>query len=175
MDSKHLIAATTLALAATSPGAETQTSTGFSPEMHKLERMLGHWRGPVELEEPGKPALKLQMRMDCVAVSDKAGVMCQGSASNQEMQLAEADLFGYKQADQHYHWFAVTSSGDVHDHIGAFLDDDTFHAHLYWTQDKMAMKEDISLIWAGRRHMTFESTTSADGNQVAVFRGNLKK
>ena len=113
--------------------------------------------------------------MDCVAVSDQTGVMCRETASNQDISIAETDLFGYDQSDRHYDWFAVTSSGEVHDRIGEFLDADTFHAHLSWTQGKMVMKGSINSSLAGQGHMTFDSTASADGNPIAVFRGSLTK
>lgn len=175
MKMKNIVVGTALAMTVVSAGVHAQDGAKISPEMHKLGRIVGHWRGTAELAEAGKPVVKLQMRINCKRVSDNSGIMCQGKASNKQMQMAETDLFGYNTVDGHYHWFAVTNGGNVHDHVGDFTNDQTFHAYLDWRQDKMAMKENIVLKLVDKHHMMFESTTTANGKIVDVFRGKMKK
>jgi len=47
------------------------------------------------------------------------------------------------------HWYAITNSGDTHDHLSSWPDANTMLAHYKWTQEGKDMEEDITFKFSG--------------------------
>ncbi|MGA8048763.1 MAG: hypothetical protein WCA09_01140 [Burkholderiales bacterium] len=143
------------------------------PAASRYYPLLGHWKGKGELAEPGQPAAKLALKLACRKDASGWAVRCDMSATNHEMTITEADLFGVDPVTGQGHWYAVTNQGDAHDHLTEWTDAATMKAHYEWVQDGKKMREDILFRLPGTKSMEFRSVVTADGKEAGVFSGKL--
>jgi hypothetical protein len=83
-----------------------------------LQRLVGTWLAKGATFTMAGKAQKVDITIACSATAGGHGVLCQTKIAAPGMVIEETDLFGYDAAQQRYHWFAVTSMGDTHDHVG---------------------------------------------------------
>lgn len=138
--------------------------------------MLGDWHGKAELVEGGKVAAKLKAKFDCHKGSGGMAVICTFSGKGAKgMKMTENDLFGFDPVGQEGHWYAVTNTGDVHDHITHWADAKTMIGNYSWQQDGKKMHEHIIFKFASAKKVRFVSDVMQDDQQVAKFSGEFKR
>ena len=91
------------------------------------------------------------------------------------MKMSEPDLMGVDPVTGAGHWYAVTNQGETHDHLTDWPDPKTMKARYAWTQDGKKMAEDITFKFTGKSSVTFQSVTTADGQEAGLFSGALKR
>lgn len=98
--------------------AAPSTAPNLPKEVHAMHRMAGTWSAKnVQIMMGGKKT-KGEIAMTCSATAGGFGVSCQTKITVEGMGVfEETDLFGYDPHSNRYHWFAVTSMGDTHDHV----------------------------------------------------------
>ena len=136
--------------------------------------LLGEWKGGATLRE-GETATDLSLAYSCSKVSAGWGVACDMKAKGKEMEVAEYDLMGVDPVTGTPHWFAVTNSGETHDHVGRWVNDHTFQARYAWKADGRSMEENITMRFPDKKRIEFLSVVSVDGQQVASFTGKLSR
>lgn len=87
-------------------------------EVQPLHCMVGTWQAKnVQVTLAGKKS-KGDVTMTCTAVSGGYGVTCSTKITVEGLgTIEETDLFGYDPQAKLYHWYAVTSMGETHDHV----------------------------------------------------------
>jgi hypothetical protein len=89
--------------------------------------------------------------------------------------LAETDLFGVDPLTGTGHWYAVTNTGDTHDHVVHWKGPHTLQARYTWRQEGKPMEERIVLHLSAANSLEFRSVTSENGHEVSVFSGTLQR
>jgi len=136
--------------------------------------MIGKWHGQGEMVEPGQVPAKLTLTLSCKKVSAGWAVACTMSAKNKTMSIIESDLMGVDPVTGKGHWYAITNTGETHDHLVDWKNADTMHAQFIWIQDGKQMMEDITFNFK-KRAMTFHSVVTADGQIAGEFSGSVKR
>lgn len=162
--------ATAIALPALSLAAQDSL-----PPAAPFYALVGHWQGQGEFGQTGQTPASLALQYQCQKTSAGWGVSCQMNASNKEMAMEETDLFGHDPVSDTSHWYAVTNTGETHDHKVTWIDAHTMKAHYTWTQEGDRMAENITLTINGNDTLMFESIVSQNGQEVARFSGTLKQ
>jgi hypothetical protein len=175
MNSRKILV-TIIGIAALAVSATANDSAPAAPApptgSQKLGAFVGSWRGTAELRQPGKPAVKFDMKAECHEISGGWGVRCETSFNNGDVTLLEADLFGYDPKGAKVHWYAVTNDGETHDHVGAWVDDQNLSVRNT-AADKST--EDIRVAFTKKNAMSFEAITTADGAETSVMAGSMMR
>jgi hypothetical protein len=155
--------------------ASAATTKPQLPAAARYYPMVGHWTGQARLSEPGQAPVKLTMQLDCTKVSSGWAVSCNSVTRNSQMAMTESDLFGVDPVSGEGHWYAVTNTGDAHDHLAHWISARTMKASYAWTDHGKKMVETITLKLAGTNSMTFKSVVTADGENAGAFLGTLRR
>ena len=159
-----------LALPALSPAAQDSP-----PPIAAFYTLVGNWQGQGEFGETDQTPATLALNLQCQKTSAGFGVSCQMQASNKEMAMSETDLFGHDPVSNTFHWYSVSNTGETHDHLAQWTDAHTMKANYAWSQEGAKMAENITFKLNGNNNMLFESVVSQNGQQVAHFKGTLKR
>lgn len=147
-------------------GAATAGSHAANAKLpQKIKNMhclIGSWNGKVTLTMGGQRVpMKLSLR--CTSASAGHAISCRSTFTDPRgNKHHETDLFGYDPGTNTYHWFAVSDSGETHDHVAAVRKSPT----LRWVyRGKKAKKPLVE-----RVAMTFNrnSTAIAFNSQVRI-------
>jgi len=74
--------------------------------------------------------VKLKLALACSKAAGGYGVTCAMQARRKGMQSSEADLMGVDPVTGKGHWYAVTNTGETHDHVVDWQGDKSFLLHL---------------------------------------------
>lgn len=126
-----------------------------------------------ELTAPGmdKPS-KFRMAFDCKKTALGRGVQCAGSAPKTSMGPWQGHfMVAYDEGAKAVHFMALTSDGEVHDHVCQWKGDTLACDPLrYAVPGGGLATEDLTMAWSGRK-VTFASTTSMPDGSKLVFNG----
>jgi hypothetical protein len=138
--------------------------------------LTGDWKGEGSVTENGQQA-HFELQLQCHKASAGWAVLCTMSGRDRagNQVLAETDLFGVDPATGKGHWYAVTNSGETHDHLVYWSDPKTLRAHLAWQLEDKRMEESIVLDLAVADTLEFRSVTSENGHQRSLFRATLQR
>lgn len=91
-----------------------------------IARVLGTWKGPVNLKAGGQ-IVKGSWEMTCVAAAGGFAANCSFSAKGFPGidSYEGSSILGVDPATRAVHWYWITNGGEVHDHTGAFPKGDT--------------------------------------------------
>ena len=111
--------------------------------------LVGTWAGTASMQM-GETKAQVSVRMQCQAASGGYGVSCKSSISGFPGggSSEETDLFGYDPAKKQYHWFAVTSMGETHDHVAELPTGPSIDFVYKGLQDGQPMVEAIKLTFS---------------------------
>lgn len=112
-----LITLTVLASLTAATSANPSTDPKLPKEVAAMNCLVGTWTGKAQLTVDGKK-FKGEGTFSCVATSGGYGVSCSDTFTMPGLgTVQETDLFGYDPQAKLYHWYAVTSMGEAHDHV----------------------------------------------------------
>jgi hypothetical protein len=145
-----------------------------APAAARFYVLTGDWQGEGSVSESGKVS-RFDLRLQCSQASAGWAELCMliGRDRAGDAVLAETDLFGVDPLTGQGHWYAVTNSGETHDHLADWTDALTLHAHLNWRQEGKRMEERIVISLAAAKTLEFHSVVSEDGHNVSEFTGTL--
>lgn len=140
-----------------------------------LAQLPGDYQGRLTFEADGQRS-PVQARLSCRRAAGGAAVACTLSARGIPgvALFEESDLWGRDAATGRYHLYAVTNSGDVHDHAGAYAGD-TLSLELRTTVEGQPFLEQISIRFQGREGFQLSDTTSVGGRVVASLTGAFRR
>jgi len=167
--------ALTVALALSAAAAAAPAADPTANPAARFYPLAGTWTGTGQISENGQAPAKLAMSWNCRTASASYGMLCEMKAHNNQMKMAETDLFGVDPVTGKGHWFSVTNTGETHDHIADWTDAKTMKARYAWNQDGKKMEENVTVKLNGARHVEFHTVVTADGKEVTVFKGALQR
>ena len=173
---KTLIVCGILALASFSAAAFAADEQPAPPAgALKLHAFVGHWTGTGQLSEYGKDTATINVDMTCAEVAGGWGVRCDDAMTGSGMNYLESDLMGYDAGSNKAHWYAVTNSGDVHDHVAQWQDDTNFLANHTEMAGDRKISEDITLQLKTPTQMQAKSSMTVDGKESQALTMTLTK
>jgi hypothetical protein len=115
-------------------------------EVQVLHCLVGTWQGKnIQFTMGGKKS-KGEINISCTAASGGYGVVCSTKITVEGVgTIEESDLFGYDPHAKLYHWFAVTSMGETHDHVAQPLVGSTMMFAHSGFQEGKPMQEVLSM------------------------------
>ncbi|MGD8859931.1 MAG: hypothetical protein PVI30_07955 [Myxococcales bacterium] len=157
------------------PGRADASSEKGPASMRDLAPLVGRWQGPVTMEAGGQTT-KGKASLDCRWASGGYAVLCETSFVLGGQVQKETDLFGYDPTSGRYHWFAICSSGDTHDHVATTLQG----GHSEWRYEgqsdgKKLVESIVMTIAESGREARFQSTVNLGGQRVAALTGKIEK
>ena len=180
MRSTTILGVLTMATISTLGGTARAGSGGADPslpkEVQEMYCLVGEWRGTGTLEAEGqKTAMKISL--SCKPTSGGFGIACQSRFVDPAGHAyEETDLFGYDPGARKYHWFAVTSAGETHDHVADLPTGNTITWVYTGRQDTRPLQETVSFVFgADGKRLQFRSTTVVGGATAAVLDGTIAK
>jgi hypothetical protein len=162
-----------LALANKAPGA----APGAPAEVKNMGCLVGDWKGTGQIVM-GDTKAELKLALSCRWQSGGYGVACQARFAGPPAlgTLEETDLFGYDASNRKYHWFAVTSTGETHDHVADVTEGGVIDWVFNGTQDQKPYKETIRMEFApDSKQISFKSDVFVGGVAQMSFTGTMKK
>lgn len=154
--------------------APVATASDVPAEAARFHVLVGQWKGNATLRQ-GDAAQDLTLAYSCGKVAAGWGVACEMKAKGKDMEVVENDLMGVDPVSGTAHWFAVTSAGETHDHVGRWVDDQTFQARYAWKAEGKSMEENITMRFPDTKRLEFRSVVSVDGKEVGSFSGKLSR
>jgi hypothetical protein len=164
--------AVSLTLAST---ATAETSAKIPKQVRDLHGMVGNWRGTVAMNMGGQKA-KLELSINCKLASAGNAVTCKSRFSGAGMVVHETDLFGFDPETGKYHWFAVSSAGETHDHVSDAPKAGTFLWVYRGTKAGKRFVESIRMTINKRaKRIDFRNRTTVAGKTVFTMSGSAHK
>ncbi len=162
-----------LALAGKSSGG----APGVPAEVSNMGCLVGEWKGTGQLVM-GDSKADLKLSISCKWQSGGYGVACQARFAGPPAigTLEETDLFGFDPGTRKYHWFAVTNTGETHDHVAEIPSGETIDWVFNGKQQDKPVKETIRMTFSkDSKQLDFKTESQVAGVTNAVFTGTLKK
>lgn len=154
-----------------------ETSSSVPTEVEGLQRLRGAWRGDGMLEMDGTASpVQGEAHLSTIA----AGLGLAGEFRIHGPELPEdiliSGLFGFDSGERALHYYAVTSDGDCHDHVGNWSASDTLRfGYSGRTAEGQRMEEDIRFVFDGPDRLTVTNVTHVDGVLRFVLRIALRR
>jgi len=147
-----------------------------APAAATFYRLAGDWQGEGNVSENGQQT-HLALHLGCGRAADGWAVLCTMSGSDHDGNgvLAETDLFGVDPVSGTSHWYAVNNAGETHDHLVSWSDPATMRGSIGWQQDGKDMAERIVFEFPGADSLNFRAVSTANGQEVSVFSGSLRR
>jgi hypothetical protein len=142
-----------------------------------MECLVGDWKGAGAVAM-GKDKAKVDIAVSCKRTSARFGVLCTMHATGIPGMAAyeETDLFGYEPNTDTYHWYAITSAGETHDHA---MRNPGETPRLQWTYngtlEGKPFKEVVDLDFSAEKTLAFRSESFVAGASTSVFEGKVRK
>jgi hypothetical protein len=158
------------------PGKSGKTGQPAA-EVQALHRLVGEWRGTTAFTA-GSQKGETPLTVSCRPVAKGFGVSCQVLVSNLPggRTIEETDLFGWDPSERRYHWFAVTSEGDTHDHVAPPPAGDTLIFARAGFRDGKPTHEIIKLRVSGDgKRMEYRNDCMVDAEPQVRVAGTLAR
>jgi hypothetical protein len=98
--------------------ANPSTDPKLPKEVQAMHCLVGNWVSKTAQFNLDGKKRKGEIAINCTAASGGFAISCTSKLTIEGLGAAqETDLFGYDPQAKLYHWYAVTSMGDSHDHV----------------------------------------------------------
>jgi hypothetical protein len=165
-------------LVAPPPAAQAAEAapSGPPPEVKRLDRFLGKWKGTGAFTAEGKTA-KVVLSMDCSRAASGFAVQCHFLGKGiPGMSVYDAiNILGWDPGAKMVHWYWVTNAGETHDHRGMWTGPDALDLPHDGMVDGKAFKETVAIMFKGDKEVSFKSATTLGGQPGETFEGTMKK
>lgn len=171
-----LLCALGVASLAATGTAKSAQGPKIPSEVLVLKRLVGKWQGKVAYQFGDMKGTALAS-IDCRGTSGGVGVRCTSRFDGMPMgPVEETDLFGYDAGEHRYHWFAVTSMGETHDHVAEVRKDGKLTWVYSGREAGKPMQEIIETDLApNSKRMTFRTTMTVGGQQAGSLDGTVTR
>jgi len=146
-------------------------------EIQPIHCLTGEWRGAAKVELGGQ-TVDLKLSMSCKATSGDYGVLCHSTFTGVPGvgTVHETDLFGYDPGAKRYHWFAISSMGETHDHVAELPTGPTITFAYSGVQEGQPFQEVIAMTMneAGNK-LEFATRSLVGGELASKMTGTVTK
>lgn len=137
------------------------------PEVKKtVDALAGKWSATTTMTAPGaKEPVKFTEKMDCKRASGGRAASCVETAKVPGLGAMDfTHLVSYDPERKAVHWFAVGSTGEVHDHVCHWSDDKTLDCDpLKATMNGAPLTETMKMVFEGNKITIWGTTTTKEG------------
>ena len=146
---------------------ETPKAPELPPEVKKtVDALAGRWSATTTMMAPGaKEPVKFNEKMDCKRASGGRAASCVETAKVPGLGTMDfTHLVSYDPERKAVHWFAVGSTGEVHDHTCHWTDDKTLDCEpLKATMNGAPLTETMKMVFEGNKITITGTTTTKEG------------
>jgi hypothetical protein len=169
-----LLLGSSLALAgstASHPGANPKAPQ----EVQNMGCLVGEWTGTATFTM-GDQKLDAKASLSCKWIAGGMAISCNDAFTGPMGRIEENDLFGFDAGRRQYHWFAVTSDGEAHDHVAEIPTGDTIQWVYSGRRDDQPMQEIVSFKFApDSKQIDFHTDVLVNGKIAASLAGHVAK
>ncbi|MGE0550531.1 MAG: hypothetical protein AB7O24_14110 [Kofleriaceae bacterium] len=170
---------TTLAALTSSAFAQGAPDPRLPKEIQPMYAMVGEWKAQNAQGTFGGQKRKVEFTVSCAPTAGGFGILCHSKFDIEGMGRVEGtDLFGYDATQNRYHWFAVTTRGDIHDHVAAppSVKDRALKFVYSGTQDGKPLQEAIRMsLSADGSKIEFRNEGTVGGQQAWLLTATMVK
>ncbi len=134
-------------------------------ELERLaEKFVGKWKIDLTIKMPDGSTLKGKGTAECKQLSLGRGVYSAVRLNVEGMgQYDEDDLWGFDQWTKKMHFYAIASSGALHDHVGMWKDESTLEFHWEGIYEGKPAAEDVVFRWVSDKELHVHEVDTSDG------------
>ena len=132
-----------------------------------VDAFAGRWSLATTMTTPGaKTPTKFAEKLDCKRVSGGRAVVCTETAKVPGLGAMDfTHLISYDEERKAVHWFAVGSTGEVHDHTCRWSDDKTLDCGTFKaTMGGVPMTQVFKAVFDGNKVTLIATTTTPEGD-----------
>jgi hypothetical protein len=153
-----------------------QQSIKQPKELELLKRLVGEWAVGIAMKTSDDKVFSGCGTMTAKEVASGFGVNTEFDMHIEGYaDYLEHDLWSFDRWTGKVHLFSVTSSGAVHDHVGAWKDDETLALHWSGIYEDTQTVEDITLSWQSNDEIRIIETDSSEGKTSMTTEYVLKR
>jgi len=144
-------------------------------ETAKLYKLEGHWVGDTHIQA-GPEKEVVPYHFEFTRVLDGWGLSYREYVNSKVFgNYRGVGNLGFDPNDGLYHWHTLSNAGDSHDHIGTWLDDNTFVMERTATTNKQIYNEKIKGTFQSPTELALEFDLYINQENVIHVNGILKK
>lgn len=141
----------------------------------QLQAFTGYWTGTGEMKVPGQETQVINVTVECTDTAAGWGILCKDAMTGKGVNYHETDIMGFDMQSSLVHWFAITNSGELHDHAGQWTGDKRFSVNYTGKIGEKSISEDISMELTGASGLTVKSVAKVDGQESESMTATLTK
>jgi hypothetical protein len=157
----YFCALTFIVLVARSSEILAENAPPPPPEVKKtVDAFAGHWTLTGSATEPDtKSASSVKATMDCKPAALGAAVNCLVAADISGSRIEAVAVIGYSPDERSVRWMEISSSGEYHNHRGAWRGETIQFEPLSYTVMGVKMIEYFMISFQSPDNMDFKATT----------------
>jgi hypothetical protein len=139
-------------------------------------KMVGTWRATVLIHTPGKESLSGEGTVTAERIS-----LGNGIHSVMKVKLVgagpyeEHDLWAYDSSERKMHFYSVSSTGAVRDHVGHWAGDDTLEFEWSGEHEGKMANDKILVKWSSPTEITISETLKSEDEVLQLLSFKLNK
>lgn len=144
-----------------------------SPEMQRLNVIIGSWEGDATAMMNGK-TVHFRLHHENVPIVQGFGIQCRETADSPDIGHYESqNLLGFDPGRAEIHLLSVTNWAETHDHKGKWIDDKSFTLRYEGVVNGKPMVEVIPVTIVSNNEYRFKSTVTIDGKVDSTFEADM--
>lgn len=144
-------------------------------ETSKLYKFEGYWMGNAKIEA-GSDKETVPYHFEFNKVLDGWGLSYREYTNSKIMgNYSGLGYLGYDPHDGLYHWHTLSNAGDSHDHIGTWLDDNTFVLERTGYNAKEIYNEKIRVTFKSATEFVCDFDLYINQEHIVKMTGTFKK
>ncbi len=145
-------------------------------EMEALRRWIGTWKADYLVRFPDGKVHEGTMTVLATPMAAGQGIHMDAKGEARGMEPWEAHaLWGFDTESGEVHWFAVSSMGEVHDHVGVWKDEDTLELEWRGVEGSKKAVEHTTFHWKNPREVEMRTVNTMGGQQGHTIEGTWRK
>jgi hypothetical protein len=130
-----------------------------------LKQLIGEWQVGVALKTPDQ-----QIVSGCGEMTSEETAAGINSEVNTKIDgyedYYENDLWSFDPAKGEVHLFSMTSEGEIHDHVGKWINDSTLELEWHGTFEDQEQAEHIHVKWVSEDQIELRETNYSHGKKL---------
>jgi hypothetical protein len=144
-------------------------------ETSKLYKLEGYWMGNADIEA-GAEKERVPYHFEFAKVLDGWGLSYREYVNSKIFgNYSGLGYLGYDPHDGLYHWHTLSNAGDSHDHIGTWIDENTFVLDRTATSAKEIYNEKLCARFTSPTEVILEFDLFINNEKAVHMKGTFKK
>lgn len=144
-------------------------------ETAKLYKLEGYWMGNAAIEM-GTDKENVPYHFEFAKVLGGWGLSYREYVNSKFFgDYSGLGYLGYDPHDGYYHWHTLSNAGDAHDHIGTWLDDNTFVLERTGYSPKEIYNEKMRVRFVSATEMVLDFDLYINQDKIIHMSGTFKK